>query len=627
MTSARKSALTAVVMFLLIAAVVMGGMAWATVTSFELAKKNVAEEHLSRAYEALGQIASMVQGFVNSEASRPYQDYADYHTLPPDAIESVITRDGQELEAACVIVRSQTAVTRPPYDWIDLYFQVDHKGGVSSPQFSEEDERLPLAALDPWKRRALENWSWFQRAYPRMNFRARVSEVLQREDMFRQAEPETTELVRVPQRAVGRPWRDFRRTSAAHSQRRYLPPEVCVSEQIAVGGHPSVPLAIDSEFEHTSAPPSPARIKPGPFAPPFWVEGGPGRGLKLAFVRECLVDADVNYQGFIADWDPLKPELLRSIADLFPDADLVPIPNSVGLDEETDALKLHWLPVLLRVPDIPGGTTTAAWRSVRAVLLISWIAALAVLITAGWGVRNLVALTERRLQFAYAVTHELRTPLTTFRLYSDMLSAGLVPDTSKQQYLDTLNRESQRLSGLVESVLEYARLENQKVRLHIAQTDAASLLRVLAETVDKRCEKNSVEGQTLSRLPAEHAISTDVNLVNQITAVLVDNACRHARSSSKPSLRVELAADNGRLHLDIVDSGPGVELADSRRIFRPFRRGSDADTTGRGGIGLGLALARNWASLLGGRLDLVSRHDPSLGGAHFRLTVPSIHEG
>ena len=74
--------------------------------------------------------------------------------------------------------------------------------------------------------------------------------------------------------------------------------------------------------------------------------------------------------------------------------------------------------------------------------------------------------------------------------------------------------------------------------------------------------------------------------------------------------------------MDVVDTGPGIERKDVRSIFKPFRRGSDADRSARGGIGLGLALARSWASLLGGRLDLIAGNHPKLGGAHFRLTIP-----
>ena len=95
------------------------------------------------------------------------------------------------------------------------------------------------------------------------------------------------------------------------------------------------------------------------------------------------------------------------------------------------------------------------------------------------------------------------------------------------------------------------------------------------------------------------------------------------RASTNPAVLLHLAFDNGSLQLDVIDSGPGVDRVDARTIFKPFRRGRSADSAPQRGIGLGLALARSWAGLLGGRLDLASRHDPAYGGAHFRLTIPT----
>ena len=634
MTSSQKSTLTALGVFALTSVVVLGGMTWATAASFELAKKTVSEEYLTRVHRALWQTESRMKGILNSEASRPYTDYVDYHMVHPVA---AISADGGEVDAERVILRSPIAMSGPPYEWIDLYFQVDHDGIPSSPQFAEEGTLWTsesTGAMADSARRAQEAWSWFKWALPTMDFRNRVSEALKRDRATHGAENEREpmQVVRVAQRpaslkGAGRgDWtsgRSPRRASAGGSGVGYVPPELCVPPQIAAGNIGNIAVAIDAGFEQTAAPPAPIRISLSPFAPAFWVESGPGRPRKLAFVREGSADAEVFYQGFIGDWDRLKPDLLRSLEDVFPQADLEPVANDQELDADESEMKLHELPARLRVPDLPGGADAAAWRSMRAVLLVTWAAAAAVLVVAGWGVRNLMALTERRMQFAYAVTHELRTPLTTFRLYSDMLSAGLVPDTSKQEYLDTLNRESQRLSSLVEAVLEYARLENHKVRLNVTTTDAASLLRVLGETVQKRCTDNDVEAQARNAMPDAHPIRTDVNLVNQITAVLVDNACRHARGSRSPKLLVQLGGDNGQLYLDVVDSGPGIDLSDARKIFRPFRRGRDAEARARGGIGLGLALARNWAELLGGRLDLVARHHAQYGGAHFRLSIPA----
>ena len=227
------------------------------------------------------------------------------------------------------------------------------------------------------------------------------------------------------------------------------------------------------------------------------------------------------------------------------------------------------------------------------------------------------------MQFAYAVTHELRTPLTTFRLYADMLSAGLVPQAKQSEYLDTLNKESIRLSRLVEGVLEYARLENHKVRLNPVEMSSASLLESIDETLTKPCEQNEIEIRTDNLLPADKRLHTDISVIRQIAGVLINNACRHTRGVAHPVVVVQLSGENGNVHLDVADSGPGIDRSEARTIFKPFRRGREADAHAQGGIGLGLALARSWARLLGGRLELVARHDQKLGGARFRLTFPT----
>jgi signal transduction histidine kinase len=277
----------------------------------------------------------------------------------------------------------------------------------------------------------------------------------------------------------------------------------------------------------------------------------------------------------------------------------------------------------------------AAWDEVGAWLMTTWAAAGAVLVAAGWGIYSLVSLTGRRLQFAYAVTHELRTPLTTFQLYSDMLSSGLVPEGSRQEYLDTLNRESRRLSSLVQDVLEYARLENHKVRLTPTRLDGQSLAKRLGEELEARCKDNGFRSEVLSEIPQREEVVTDVDLLAQVVNVLVNNACRHAAPKNgstnheeiQPKVLLHLSADNGHVHVSVIDTGPGVDRLDSRDIFKPFRRGRNADAKAQGGIGLGLALARTWAELLNGRLELASRHHATYGGAHFRLTIPSRIEG
>ena len=638
MTSSQRNKLTAAVVFFLIATVVVGGMAWGTASSFKLARKNVTEDHERKISLAVWEMSSYMGGILNSEGARDPTDYVTFHWRRP---VGVVSDSHAELDTSrvAVVLESPLAILGPPHDWIDLYFQVGTKGAISSPQIHEDFSPWPFENSRAFWRpdsRALQTWEWVKGTLPGVNLHERVGELCQCDYGGSGAITQTEQMQMTTATQQDAATADGTRPQVpdVYKQRRqilrdsqvsYLPPATCVDADIAERNVRSVVgFETDGLDEAAPQPAEDVEITADPITP-FWLGVGPDGGRKLAFVRECHANLAVFYQGFIGDWDRLRPDLLGQIAhlNLFPQADLEPVP--VGSEGDIEARKTEMinLPVRLKVPDIPGEASAAAWRSIRRNLITMWAAAVTVLVVAGWGLHSLVALMERRMQFAYAVTHELRTPLTTFRLYSDMLSAGLVPEASRQEYLDTLNRESLRLSSLVEGVLEYARLQSHRVKVNLTETDGASLLRVISETLEKRCGENDVQARTENAIAEGQRLRTDVDVVNRIAGVLVNNACRHARGTSDASMLVRLGSEDGAMQLDVIDSGPGINRADARAIFKPFRRGRGADKAAQGGIGLGLALARSWANLLGGRLVLLARHHPRYGGAHFRLTVPA----
>jgi signal transduction histidine kinase len=106
-------------------------------------------------------------------------------------------------------------------------------------------------------------------------------------------------------------------------------------------------------------------------------------------------------------------------------------------------------------------------------------------------------------------------------------------------------------------------------------------------------------------------------LLQQVVGNLIDNACKYSHDAEDPRIWLRVAGEKGKVCFEVEDCGPGIPPRERRTIFRPFRRGRSADATG-GGVGLGLALARRWARLLGGKLDL----RPSSCGACFRLELP-----
>jgi signal transduction histidine kinase len=264
------------------------------------------------------------------------------------------------------------------------------------------------------------------------------------------------------------------------------------------------------------------------------------------------------------------------------------------------------------------------WTPLRVGLVLAWAAAGVALLAVALGGWSLIDLSERRIRFVSAVTHELRTPLTTLRLYLDMLVGGMVRDENQRgEYLHTLNAETDRLSRLVGNVLDFSRLESQGPRLERQKVAVADLLAQVRATWEGRCQD---AGKELIVESAADGVDlwTDGALLQQVLGNLLDNACKYSRGAEDRRVWLRMRTEGQRLVFEVEDRGPGVPARERRSVFRTFRRGCSADVTA-GGVGLGLALARRWTRLLGGRLILADA--PPGGGACFRVSLPGRTEG
>jgi signal transduction histidine kinase len=313
----------------------------------------------------------------------------------------------------------------------------------------------------------------------------------------------------------------------------------------------------------------------------------------------------------------LQELLAGEVTDLFPEAQLLPMRESEPSQPERT---MTAMPFLLD----PGPSTVVVsdpgWTPLRVGLALAWLAALIALLAVGLGGWSLLNLSERRIRFVSAVTHELRTPLTTLRLYLDMLVHGLVRDDRQRgEYLHTLHAETDRLNRLVANVLDFSRLENQRPRLNRVPVSVADLLEQARCTWAGRCQDADKELIVENSLAADASLRTDRELVQQVLGNLIDNACKYSRGAEDHRLWVRARGEWDRVVFEIEDRGPGVPVKDRRLIFRAFRRGRGSDETA-GGVGLGLALARRWTELLGGRLTLQSGSEGC--GACFRVELP-----
>ncbi|NTX01196.1 sensor histidine kinase KdpD [Myxococcus sp. CA040A] len=341
-------------------------------------------------------------------------------------------------------------------------------------------------------------------------------------------------------------------------------------------------------------------------------------GDALLLGRRVQVDGQEYLQGCWLDWPALQRWLQGKVEDLLPGATLEPVKGSETAKGEGRLLAS--LPVRLVPGAAPGEEgSSGALSSLPLVLMVAWsgvvLAGVAVVSLLG----GVMSLSERRGAFVSAVTHELRTPLTTFRMYTEMLSAGMVPDAERrQEYFDILHREAERLSHLVENVLAYARIERGRTPARLERVAVGTLLSRMEERLSQRALQ---AGMSLCvEVPADVVVLTDPSAVEQVLFNLVDNASKYAASAVDKRILVQLERRGATVGLVVRDHGPGVDVATARKLFEPFSKSVQTAAKSAPGVGLGLALCRRLARSM--RADL--RHERVRGrGARFVLWLPA----
>jgi signal transduction histidine kinase len=226
-------------------------------------------------------------------------------------------------------------------------------------------------------------------------------------------------------------------------------------------------------------------------------------------------------------------------------------------------------------------------------------------------VRAQAMLAQKKDDFISAVSHELRTPLTSIRMYTEMLEKNWVKSAEKvAEYHRTMRQESERLSRLVENVLDFARLQKGRKKYAFR---LGSLDECVAGVVEMMRPYAGQHGFMIrTDLAANGHTRFDKDAVTQIVVNLVDNAVKYARSAADKTISVRTRTEPGFTIIEIQDHGPGIPRRRQRKVFDQFYRceddapsesprSSQAQATG---LGLGLTLVKRFAEAHEGRVEI-----------------------
>jgi signal transduction histidine kinase len=321
-------------------------------------------------------------------------------------------------------------------------------------------------------------------------------------------------------------------------------------------------------------------------------EGGSEKNPPVMMVH---LKSDTSPLAASSGWDGGMPEVERNMEGAFPYL--------------TMAIKLR-------------GTTlaTLGQHFVRTSFLI--LGALTMLLGIGIALthRNVakeMALARLKSDFVSNVSHELRTPLSLIRLYAETLEMGRLSTTEKQhEYFRIIRKESERLSALINNILDFSRIEAGRKEYDLRETDMRELVHTTLDSYRYQIEQNgfAFEEKIAEDVPP---LRVDREAVSRSLLNLVNNALKY--SHDRKYIGVNLYRANGSVKLEVVDHGIGIPAEEQQKIFEKFYRVGDPLVHNTKGSGLGLSLVRHIVQAHGGQVFVDSAPGE---GSKFTISLP-----
>lgn len=231
--------------------------------------------------------------------------------------------------------------------------------------------------------------------------------------------------------------------------------------------------------------------------------------------------------------------------------------------------------------------------------------------------RRQLRLAELKSNFVSSVSHELRAPIASVRLLAESLERGKILEESRRhEYFRLIGRECRRLSGLIDNVLDFSRIDQGRKRYEFEPTHVTALVGETVRLMAPYADERRVRLEFAAPSPPIELVA-DGRALQQALVNLLDNAIKHSPEGSP--VRIELAASERAVRCAVTDCGPGIPSEDLERIFEPFfRRGSELRRETQG-AGIGLSIVRHVVDAHHGRVFVQSSPGQ---GACFTVEIP-----
>jgi signal transduction histidine kinase len=234
--------------------------------------------------------------------------------------------------------------------------------------------------------------------------------------------------------------------------------------------------------------------------------------------------------------------------------------------------------------------------------------------------RAQLKLAQKKDDFISAVSHELRTPLTSIRMYSEMLEKNWVKSEDKaNEYYRNMRQESERLSRLIENVLDFSRIQRGRKKYSFSVGDLNKCVADVVEMMRPHAAQKGFSIQT--EFGRMEPTAFDGDAVTQIVVNLLDNAIKYARNAEEKTIIVRTRNDDRFVLIEVEDRGPGVPHRQRKKIFEQFYRAGAEATRETTGTGLGLALVKKFAEAHNGFVEIIGAKPT---GAIFRVAL-AVH--